>query len=134
MENLYVSIALLKNKEGLYLLTARPKDKPLPGIYELPGGKLDEGETPEHAMIRELKEELGIIVAHENLCPITFLSHPYEDKYHVVMFVYEIDTWEGEITLLEGQGAMVWAAIDDFHKYPLIEADLVLLEQLRRFV
>lgn len=133
MKVIYISIALLKNEQGAYLITSRPEGKPLAGMFELPGGKIDEGETPEHAMVRELKEELDILVCEDDLKPLTFLSHTY-DAYHVVMFVYEIEKWSGEIKALEGQDHMAWATLDQFHAYPMLEADIVLLEQLQKYV
>ena len=131
MKVIYVSSALLKNEKNEYFLIARPEGKPRAGTFELPGGKVENGETPEHAMVRELREELGISVREEDMIPVTFLSYAYEEC-HVVLFFYEIKTWQGEISFLEGQPEAVWINIKDFPKHPISEADVILFKRLEK--
>ena len=88
--------------DGRVLLAKRPPGRPLAGLWEFPGGKVEPGETPEAALIRELEEELGIKVAPKCLAPFTFASHAYE-AFHLLMPLYVCRTWEGEVTARQGQ-------------------------------
>lgn len=95
-----VAVALL-DADSRILLAQRPAGKHLGGLWEFPGGKVEPGETPEAALIREIREELGIDIRESCLAPLTFVSHSYE-KFHLLMPVYVCRTWRGKITAHEG--------------------------------
>src|ERR1700690_4374469 len=98
---LVVAVALV-DADGRVLLAQRPEGKSMAGLWEFPGGKVDAGETPEAALIRELKEELGIDVTASCLAPLTFASHRYE-RFHLLMPLYICRRWQGTVTPHEGQ-------------------------------
>src|ERR1700760_1772742 len=98
---LVVACALI-DADGRVLLAQRPEGKSMAGLWEFPGGKVHEGETPEAALIRELAEELGIDVAASCLAPFTFASHSYPD-FHLLMPLYLCRKWSGIVTAREGQ-------------------------------
>jgi 8-oxo-dGTP diphosphatase len=125
---LVVAVALI-DADGRVLLAQRPAHKQLGGLWEFPGGKLHEGETPEAALIRELKEELGIEVAPRCLAPLTFASHGYE-TFHLLMPLYACRNWEGEPEPLEGQ-KLAWVRKDKLRDYPMPPADLPLIPILQ---
>src|ERR671937_269920 len=102
---LFAACALV-DADGRVLLAKRPPGRPLAGLWEFPGGKLEPGETPEAALIRELDEELGIKVAEPCLAPLTFASHAYE-TFHLLMPLYICRRWEGTVTAREGQN-LAW--------------------------
>ena len=89
-----VAACALLDREGTVLLAKRPAGRPLAGLWEFPGGKVEAGEQPEEALIRELREELGIDIAKEDLTPLTFASHAYPD-FHLLMPVYLCRRWQG---------------------------------------
>jgi 8-oxo-dGTP diphosphatase len=124
---LVVAVALI-DPDARVLLTQRPEGKQLAGLWEFPGGKLDQGERPETALIRELKEELAIDVAQSCLAPLTFASHAYE-AFHLLMPLYVCRRWKGLVTPQEGQ-AMAWVAAKDLRSYPMPPADLPLIPHL----
>jgi len=126
----YISAAILKNERGEIFLIQRPPHKKLAGYYEFPGGKIEPHETPEQAMVRELKEEIGIEVDEGDLRPLNFFSYAYPDFY-LVMFTYILETWKGAIAPQENQGDFVWTSIDDFDKYPTPPADVAIIEKLK---
>src|ERR1700739_1080778 len=97
-----VAAVALVDADGRLLLAQRPLGKPMAGLWEFPGGKVNPGETPEAALIRELAEELGIDVAASCLAPLTFASHSYPD-FHLLMPLYVCRKWEGIVTPREGQ-------------------------------
>jgi 8-oxo-dGTP diphosphatase len=97
-----VAACALLNEEGAVLIAKRPLGRPLAGLWEFPGGKVEAGEEPEEALVRELEEELGIEVAKGDLAPLTFASHAYPD-FHVLMPVYLCRRWRGTVTANEGQ-------------------------------
>src|SRR5580698_5880564 len=99
---LLVAAAALIDKEGRILLAERPAGKSMAGLWEFPGGKIELNETPEAALVRELKEELGIDVAAADLTPLTFASHSYED-FHLVMPLFVCRAWRGVISSKEEQ-------------------------------
>ena len=104
MKIVLVAAVALVDKDGRVLLSQRPEDKQLGGLWEFPGGKVEAGERPETALIRELKEELGIDVAESCLAPLTFASHAYED-FHLLMPLYVCRRWKGQVVGAEGQAS-----------------------------
>jgi len=132
MPVILVSAVLLMNAAGQILLAKRPMGKSMAGLWEFPGGKVEVGETPEVALVRELAEELDIEVAVENLVAFTFASHAYDD-FHLLMPVYLCESWQGEPASLEGQ-ELAWVAVDDLSNYPMPPADIPLIEMIKRLV
>jgi 8-oxo-dGTP diphosphatase len=124
-----VAAAALIDVDGRVLLAARPPGKSLAGQWEFPGGKLESGETPEGALIRELKEELGIDVSASCLAPLAFASHDY-DRFHLLMPLYACRRWVGTPQAREGQ-RLAWVAMSRFADYPMPPADIPLVAQLR---
>ncbi|GAA5098644.1 (deoxy)nucleoside triphosphate pyrophosphohydrolase [Bartonella acomydis] len=128
---LVVACALL-DKDNCVLLTERPQGKSLAGLWEFPGGKVEQGETPEASLIRELEEELGIHVQADNLQPLTFASHSY-DTFHLLMPLYLCCHYEGVAQGREGQN-LKWVFIGDLEKYPMPDADKPLVKLLKNFL
>ena len=128
MRLVLVVAAALVDVDGRVLLAQRPKGKPLEGLWEFPGGKMDASEAPEDALIRELKEELGVDVKAACLAPLTFASHSYDD-FHLLMPLYVCRRWEGFVTPLDGQ-ALKWARPKDMRTYPMPPADEPLIAHL----
>jgi 8-oxo-dGTP diphosphatase len=122
-----VCVALI-DADGRVLLQQRPAGKPMAGLWEFPGGKLDAGETPEAALIRELREELGIDVAEACLAPFTFASHRYE-RFHVLLLLYLCRRWQGGVTAREGQ-ALAWVRPQRMAGYAMPPADTPLVAML----
>ncbi|MEL6862041.1 MAG: 8-oxo-dGTP diphosphatase MutT [Pseudomonadota bacterium] len=128
MKVVYVSAAALFNEDGDVLLAQRPPGKSMEGLWEFPGGKIEPGETPEAALVRELEEELAITVSHSDLKPITFASHAYE-SFHLFMPLYAVRHWIGTPRPTEGQN-LAWVAPCDLHTYPAPAADVPLFDAL----
>ncbi len=128
-EPLTVVCVALVDADGRVLLAQRPDGKAMAGLWEFPGGKLDPGETPEAALIRELKEELGIDVAASCLAPFTFASHAY-DGFHLVLLLYVCRRWQGEVGAREGQ-ALAWVRAQRLDDYAMPPADKPLVALLR---
>lgn len=126
---LLVAACALVDADGRVLLARRPEGKPLAGLWEFPGGKVEPGEVPEDTLIRELKEELGIDVAKACLAPLTFASHAYEG-FHLLMPLYVCRRWEGRVQPLEGQ-ALEWVRPVRLREYPMPPADEPLVAVLR---
>jgi len=124
-----VAAAALVDVDGRVLLARRPEGKALAGLWEFPGGKLREGETPEAALIREMAEELGIDVAASCLAPFAFASHAY-DAFHLLMPLYLCRRWRGVVKPLEGQ-ELAWVRPQCLAAYPVPPADLPLVAMLR---
>lgn len=124
-----VAAAALLNGEGAVLIAKRPKGRPLAGLWEFPGGKVEAGEEPEEALIRELNEELGIEIAKGDLIPLTFASHAYAD-FHLLMPVYLCRRWRGNMTANEGQ-ELAWVRPDELGLYDMPPADEPLKVALR---
>ena len=113
---LLVSAAALIDPDNRVLIAQRPEDKSMAGLWEFPGGKVRDGETPEAALRRELKEELGIEVCETCLAPFCFASHSYAE-FHLVMPLFLCRTWEGEPSPLEGQ-ELAWVRPKNLKQYP----------------
>jgi 8-oxo-dGTP diphosphatase len=124
-----VSAVALIDADGRVLLAQRPAGKPLAGLWEFPGGKVNPGETPEIALIRELSEELGIDVAASCLAPFTFASYTYPD-FHLLMPLYICRKWSGIPTAREGQ-RLAWVRPARLGDYPMPPADPPLVAMLR---
>ena len=129
MKILLVSAVALIDPDGRVLLAQRPEGKSLAGLWEFPGGKVEPNETPEAALIRELKEELAIATWSSCLAPLTFASHTYAD-FHLLMPLYACRKWQGTVRSLEGQ-QLAWVAPNRLRDYPMPPADLPLIPILR---
>lgn len=127
-----VSACALVDIEGRVLLAQRPEGKSMAGLWEFPGGKVEPGEAPELALIRELKEELEIDVTASCLAPFTFASHTYE-KFHLLMPLYVCRKWQGIPTPVEGQ-TLKWVRPVRMGDYPMPPADEPLVAMLRDFL
>ena len=125
---LVVAVALV-DIDGRVLIAQRPKGKSMAGLWEFPGGKVEEGEKLEAALIRELEEELGIDVSENCLAPFTFASHSYDD-FHLLMPLYVCRVWEGTVTPKEGQ-VLKWVRPLQLKEYPMPPADVPLVAMLR---
>ena len=129
MKLVLVSAVALIDADGRVLIAQRPEGKSMAGLWEFPGGKVEAGETPEAALIRELHEELGIETWHSCLAPLTFASHAYED-FHLLMPLFACRRWEGIATPREGQ-VLKWVHARDLANYPMPPADIPLIPILR---
>lgn len=129
MKTVLVSAVALIDVDGRILLAQRPQGKSMAGLWEFPGGKVEPGETPEQALIRELQEELGINTWSSCLAPLTFASHAYAD-FHLLMPLFACRKWEGSPQSREGQ-ALKWVRAQDLKSYPMPEADIPLIPILR---
>jgi 8-oxo-dGTP diphosphatase len=123
-----VAACALIDTDGRVLLTERPAGKPLAGLWEFPGGKVEPGERPEDTLIRELKEELDIVVREPCLAPLTFASHGYAD-FHLLMPLYVCRRWEGTATAQEGQ-RLAWVRPNRLRDYKMPPADEPLIAHL----
>jgi 8-oxo-dGTP diphosphatase len=123
---LVAAVALVRN-DGRLLLAQRPKGKAMAGLWEFPGGKVEVGESPQGALVRELAEELGVTVSEADMTAFSFASHAYE-KFHLLMPVFLVRRWEGEVEAREGQ-QLAWVSAEEIRSYPAPEADLPLFEQ-----
>lgn len=126
---LLVAAVALVDVDGRVLIAQRPAGKSMAGLWEFPGGKIDAGETPEEALVRELHEELGIETATSCLAPIAFASHGYE-TFHLLMPVFACRKWNGTPRPREGQ-VLKWVAPLELSHYPMPPADLPLVGLLR---
>ncbi len=126
---LFVVAAALVDVDNRVLIAQRPPGKAMAGLWEFPGGKLNDGETPEQALVRELREELAIEVCDTCLAPFTFASYAYE-KFHLLMPLYLCRNWEGEISPREGQ-TLKWVRASRLSEYPMPPADIPLIPMLR---
>jgi 8-oxo-dGTP diphosphatase len=127
-----VAACALIDADGRVLLARRPEGKTMAGLWEFPGGKLLAGETPEAALIRELKEELGVDVSAACLAPFAFASHAYE-RFHLLMPLYLCRRWKGKPMARENQ-ALAWVSPQKLRDYPMPPADKPLIPLLRDFL
>ena len=125
---LVVAVALI-DADGRILIAQRPEGKQLAGLWEFPGGKVESGERPEAALIRELNEELGLEVAESCLAPFVFTSHAYE-SFHLLMPLYLCRRWSGVVEAREHAG-LAWVKPDKLSAYPMPPADEPLIAWLR---
>ena len=129
MKIILVSAVALVDRDGRVLLAQRPDGKSMAGLWEFPGGKVEQGETPEGALVRELQEELGIETWDSCLAPLTFASHSY-DSFHLLMPLYVCRKWQGIVQPKEGQ-VLKWVYAREMKDYPMPPADLPLIPILR---
>lgn len=127
-----VSAAALIDADSRILLTQRPAGKEMAGLWEFPGGKVEPGETPEAALIRELREELGVDTVESCLAPLAFASHHYEN-FHLLMPLFACRVWQGTPRPREGQ-KLAWVRIEKLRQYPMPPADEPLVALLRDFL
>ena len=132
MKLVLVAAVVLVDADGRVLLAQRPEGKAMAGLWEFPGGKVEPGETPEAALIRELHEELGIDTWASCLAPLTFASHGYAD-FHLLMPVFICRRWDGIVTPHEGQN-LAWVTPERLRDYPMPEADSPLIPIIRDWV
>ncbi|MGH6993182.1 MAG: (deoxy)nucleoside triphosphate pyrophosphohydrolase [Caulobacteraceae bacterium] len=125
----FVAACVLIDPDGRLLIGRRGPGKPFEGLWEFPGGKLEDGETPESCLIRELDEELGIGVESACLAPFVFASHPYED-FHLVLMLYLCRRWKGRPSARE-HAALAWVRPEKLTDHPLLPADEPLVAWLQ---
>ena len=128
MKLVLVAACALIDADGRVLIAQRPAGKPMAGLWEFPGGKIEPSEQPEQTLIRELKEELGIVVKEACLAPLTFASHAYPD-FHLLMPLYVCRRWDGTVTPLEGQ-TLAWVRPNRLRDYEMPPADVPLISHL----
>lgn len=129
MKTVLVAAVALIDADGRVLLAQRPEGKSMAGLWEFPGGKVEVGETPEAALVRELDEELGIDTWQSCLAPLTFASHSYED-FHLLMPLFACRKWNGIVRGREGQ-KLEWVRPSALKNYPMPAADVPLIPILR---
>ena len=125
---LIVAACALVDTDGRVLIAQRPEGKAMAGLWEFPGGKIEDGERPEETLIRELREELGIIVSEACLAPLTFASHSYPE-FHLLMPLYVCRRWEGTVIATEGQ-QLAWVRPNQLRDYDMPPADVPLISHL----
>ena len=133
MTNIVLVVACaLVDVDGRVLICKRPQGKSLAGLWEFPGGKVEAGETPEAALIREMDEELGITITQSCLAPFVFASHTYE-TFHLMMPLYLCRRWSGVVVAKE-HGALAWVKPNALSNYEMPPADAPLIAYLRDFL
>lgn len=129
MNTILVVAAALIDRDGRVLLAQRPPNKSMAGLWEFPGGKVEDGENPEDSLIRELNEELGIDTWGSCLAPLSFASHSYED-FHLLMPLFACRKWIGTPMAMEGQ-VLKWVSKNDLKNYAMPPADIPLIAAIR---
>ncbi len=129
MKLLFVVACALLDRDGRVLLAQRPVGKPMAGLWEFPGGKIETGETPEAALVRELREELSIEPCESCLQPFAFSSYSYPD-FHLLMPLYICRQWDGIVNPTEGQ-VLKWVNPDNIHTFAMPPADITLAAEIR---
>jgi len=129
---LLVTAVALVDVDGRVLMARRPAGKSMAGLWEFPGGKVEASETPEEALVRELREELGVDISESCLAPFSFASHAYED-FHLIMMVYVCRTWKGTLRAQEGQ-TLKWLRPMRLNQLPMPPADIPLVAMLMDFL
>jgi 8-oxo-dGTP diphosphatase len=124
---LVVACALI-DTDNRVLIAQRPAGKPMTGLWEFPGGKVEPGERPEQTLVRELHEEIGITVSEACLAPLTFASHAYDD-FHLMMPLYICRRWDGEVAARESQ-SLAWVRANKLRDYAMPPADIPLIPHL----
>ena len=132
MKTVLVSAVALVDKDSRILIAKRPNGKSMAGLWEFPGGKVEFGETPEQALVRELSEELGIKTWNSCLAPLTFASHAYE-RFHLLMPLFVCRKWEGIVLPKENQ-ELKWVYSKELTNYPMPPADVPLIPFLRDWI
>ena len=132
MKIILVSAVALIDQDGRILIAKRPDGKSMAGLWEFPGGKVELGETPEQALVRELSEELGIKTWNSCLAPVTFASHAYDD-FHLLMPLFVCRKWEGIVIPKEKQ-ELKWVYSNELKNYPMPPADKPLIPILRDWI
>ena len=127
-----VAACALLDADGRVLIAERPPGKAMAGLWEFPGGKVEDGETPEQTLIRELQEELGIVVREACLAPLTFASHAYAE-FHLLMPLYVCRRWEGTVTARH-HTKLAWVRPNKLRDYPMPPADEPLIAHLTSLV
>lgn len=130
MSQLLVVAGFLKNAKGEFLIAKRPEDKPFAGYWEFPGGKIQGIETPEEALLRELREELDLSLSLSHFKPLTFISEPHQN-FHLVMILYEVFIENQKPNALEGQ-ELAWVNFENIQDYQLLPADWPMVETLKK--
>ncbi len=125
----YVASCVLIDNDGKILIAKRPENKDMAGLWEFPGGKVKADEVPEIAVVREIKEELGVKTSPGCLTPLTFISHRYE-TFHLIMYVFVCRKWEGSVSGVEGQ-ELKWIKPMELVKYDMPAANLSLVSAVR---
>ena len=127
-----VAAVALFDADGRVLIAQRPEGKSMAGLWEFPGGKVEDGETPETALIRELREELAVDTVESCLAPFTFASHAYDD-FHLLMPLFVCRKWEGRVTPMENQ-QIKWVMPMRLGDYPMPPADKPLIAMMRDYL
>ena len=127
-----VAAVALFDVDGRVLIAQRPEGKSMAGLWEFPGGKVEAGETPEQALIRELREEIAVDTVESCLAPFTFASHTYDD-FHLLMPLFVCRKWTGTVTPMEGQ-QIKWVMPAQLRDYPMPPADKPLIAMLRDYL
>ncbi len=132
LKTVLVAAAALIDADGRVMIAKRPEGKPMAGLWEFPGGKVNDGELPETALVRELEEELGLDITESCLAPFTFASHAYDD-FHLLMPLYLCRVWKGQPVPREGQ-ELKWVQPVRLGDYPMPDADKPLVALLRDYL